>query len=63
VSEPTQARRDELLLLIADLWRSDWSGHVFDGKDGAGWITTAVTGDDAALDELHADLVSTVDSY
>lgn len=38
-------RRRKLLLRIGDLWRGDWSGSNFDGRDGKKWLY-AIAGDD-----------------
>ena len=58
-----QAWRNELLMRIAGLWRGDWSGHVFDGKDGANWIEAAVHGDADDLLQLQIDLARTERAY
>lgn len=50
------AGRAALLDRIATLWRGDWSGHAFDGRDGRNWINAATYGDAAALTELSAEL-------
>lgn len=49
-------RRAGLLRRIGALWRGDWTGHVFDGRDGNRWITTILDGDPAALEQLDAEL-------
>ena len=51
MSEPTQARRDEIILRIGQEWRGNW-GQI-DGRDGYAWLMTAVTGTSAELDELQ----------
>lgn len=50
--------RVKLLERIATLWRGDWSGHSFDGRDGHHWIMTALHGDAFQLAELDTDLTS-----
>jgi hypothetical protein len=55
--------RVDLLERIAQLWRGDWSGHVFDGKDGADWINTALHGDADALRKLNDDLAEVENGY
>lgn len=61
--EPMTDRQIELLRLIGDTWRGDWSGSVFDGRDGRRWIETALTGTDTELDELAAELRRIEDYY
>ena len=60
---PTQERRDELILRIGQLWRGDWSGSSFDGRDGQDWLTCAVSGDSDDLDELEQTLQRIENSY
>ena len=48
--------RAELLERIGQLWRGDWSGHVFDGKDGQDWINRALYGNGEDLDALAREL-------
>ncbi len=50
--------RAALLDRIAELWRGDWSGHAFDGRDGRNWINAATHGDAAVLAELSGELKS-----
>lgn len=50
------SRRVALLERIGELWRGDWTGHAFDGRDGQGWINTALHGDEADLKKLDTDL-------
>jgi hypothetical protein len=50
-----QARVD-LIERVGKLWRGDWSGHSFDGRDGQGWIHTALHGNADALRALNAEL-------
>lgn len=63
VEPVAQERRNAFLERIADLWRGDWSGRVFDGKDGSSWIVTAVDGDAEALDQLDRDLSEAENAY
>jgi hypothetical protein len=63
MSEPTQARRDEMVLKIASLWRGDWTGTNFDGRTGQSWLRAAVTGSAADLDELERELIDVEESY
>lgn len=49
---------EEALDLIATLWRGDWSGHVFDGRDGARWLQTVAGGDKAEVMALIGELRS-----
>ncbi len=37
--------RVKLLQLIGDMWRGDWTGSEFDGRDGSGWINVALSGE------------------
>lgn len=55
-------RRSALIERIGTLWRGDWSGHRFDGRDGERWLTTAVYGDEAGLAELEAELARVEES-
>jgi len=48
--------REDLLMRVGDLWRGDWSGHSFDGRDGAGWIDRALHGDAEDLRSLSDEL-------
>jgi len=59
----TWERRAALIREIAQLWRGDWSGHAFDGKDGCDWLTTALDGDADELAALAADLKKVADGY
>jgi hypothetical protein len=61
--EPDTARqgvigqgRVDLLERISQLWRGDWSGREFDGKDGHGWIQGALYGDADTLRKLDKEL-------
>lgn len=49
--------RKEAIYLIADLWRGDWSGYTFDGRDGKRWLLEAVDGSEndvrVLIDELR----------
>jgi hypothetical protein len=49
--------RVDCLKRIGALWRGDWSGHRFDGRDCQRWIETALYGsaDDLRVldEELH----------
>ena len=53
--------RKELLLQIADLWRSAW-GQI-DGRTGKRWILEAVEGDSSQLLELKEELVDAKNYY
>lgn len=55
--------RGELLRRIAELWRGDWSAMTFDGKDGSGWILTALDGDEDELQKLAQELTEVEQSY
>lgn len=57
------SRRDALLRRIANLWRGDWSGTEFDGRDGKRWILAALDGDAGQLAELDRELTETEESY
>lgn len=61
---PIPSPRGPLLLRIADLWHGDWSGHgPFNGRDGATWIRTALTGTPEELATLDRELTSVERSY
>jgi hypothetical protein len=51
-------RRDALLDRIGNLWRGDWTGRSFDGRDGQRWITDATHGTETEMDVLDAELQS-----
>lgn len=55
--------RAQLLIRVAELWRGDWSGRVFDGRDGERWIMTALSGDEAALTKLAEELTKIERTY
>jgi hypothetical protein len=55
--------RVDLLTRIGKLWRGDWSGREFDGRDGAGWINTALYGSADDLRALHHELAEMEKSY
>ncbi len=48
--------RAEALEKIAQLWRGDWSGAAFDGRDGQRWIDTALYGNSEDLADLMRQL-------
>jgi hypothetical protein len=52
-----------LLRRIGTLWRGDWSGYMFDGRDGQRWIETAISGAPGDLTALEAELKEVEESY
>lgn len=56
-------QRDSLLRRIAALWRGDWSGDMFDGRDGKRWIETALDGNTEALAKLDRELTEREQAY
>jgi hypothetical protein len=56
-------RRDRLIREIARLWRGDWSGTTFDGRDGQRMLLTALDGDSDALDSLEVTIAEIRASY
>lgn len=53
---PIAPQRADALRRIGLLWRGDWSGTVFDGRDGQRWIETALSGGTVELAGLLAEL-------
>ena len=47
------AERIAVIEKVADLWRGDWSGREFDGKEGSWWLRTALNGSDEELAEVR----------
>lgn len=60
---PVSGSRAALLRRIAELWRGDWTGNTFDGRDGSRWIRTAIEGDEAALTKLAEELAEVERAY
>lgn len=52
VVDPLWTERHRLVARIGALWRGDWSGHVFDGRDGQEWLDTAMGGNADDLRQL-----------
>ena len=50
------ARRHALVARVGNLWRGDWTGHSFDGRDGQRWLDAAMGGNADDLDQLDAEL-------
>jgi hypothetical protein len=49
--------RQLALEVVAALWRGDWSGHVFDGRDGERWLRNIAHGSDDDVRVLVKTLV------
>jgi hypothetical protein len=62
-TETLTERRVRVIRRIGSIWRGDWSGTMFDGRDGRRWLETALDGDDDALDALESELAAIEDSY
>lgn len=61
--DPLWAERHGLVARIGELWRGDWTGHVFDGRDGQRWLNTAMGGNDTDLAQLEDELTRIEQSY
>lgn len=62
-ADPLWNERRALAARIGALWRGDWPGHVFDGRDGQGWLDTVMNGDADDLAGLADDLAAIERSY
>lgn len=56
-------RRINLFRRIGDLWRGDWSGSSFDGRDGKRWIDTILDGTDSQVDKIEDWIKSLEEEY
>lgn len=56
VVDPLWAQRHALVARIGNLWRGDWTGHRFDGRDGQRWLDAAMGGNADDLAQLAAEL-------
>lgn len=56
--DPLWAERHALVSRVGALWRGDWTGHCFDGRDGQRWLDTAMGGDAADLAQLDTELTA-----
>ena len=55
--------QEEALVLIGRLWRGDWSGYNFDGRDGQRWINIVLADEETEIRLLIQQLKKLKDSY